>query len=265
MWLVHPGSGDVLVFVALAKDFSDRTVYGLRTRGLNTGLDDHNYFSSIAEIADFYVESIKRHQVKGPYAIAGYSLGSTVAFEIGRRFEAAGERIAFLGILDSPPHMRRLIERLDWIDVLTNVAYFLELIDEDFSASVGEDLHQRTPDEALDYILACAPRERLEALFIDRTRLQKLTDVTNAFGQAGKMYDPDGMVHAMDVFWVTPLQSVAENRKEWMDKHLIHWKEFSAETPRFHECEGSHSKMLNSENVTSFQKVLKSAMTARGI
>ena len=265
LWLVHPGSGDVLVFVALAKHFPDRTVYGLRTRGLNTGLDDHNYFSSIADIADCYVERIKQHQVKGPYAIAGYSLGSTVAFEIGKRFEAAGEKVAFLGMLDSPPHMRRLIEKLDWIDVLLNVAYFLELIDEGFSASIAEDLRQRSPDEALDFILDCAPRERLEALSIDKTRLQKLTDVTDAFGQAGKRYNPDGMVSAMDVFWVTPLQSVARSRKEWMDKHLIHWKDYSAEIPRFHECDGSHSKMLNSEYIAPFQKVFKGAMAARGI
>lgn len=265
LWLVHPGSGDVLVFVALAKHFADRTVYGLRTRGLNTGLDDHSYFSSIAEIADLYVGSIKQHQAKGPYAIAGYSLGSTVAFEIGKRLEAAGEKVAFLGMLDSPPHMRRLIEELDWIDVLLNVAYFLELIDEGFSASIGKDLHQRPPDEALDFVMACAPRARLEALSIDKTRLHKLTDVTNAFGQAGKKYDPDGMVHAVDVFWVTPLQSVAGSRKEWMDKHLIQWQDYSAERPRFHECDGSHSKMLNSEYIASFQRFLKSAMTARGI
>ena len=113
LWLVHPGSGDVLVFVALARYFSDRTVYGLRTRGLNTGIEDTKYFTTIAEIADNYVGAIKQHQPHGPYAIAGYSLGSTVAFEIAKRLEAIGEPVAFLGLLDSPPHMRRLIEKLD--------------------------------------------------------------------------------------------------------------------------------------------------------
>ena len=265
LWLVHPGSGDVLVFVALAKYFPDRTVYGLRTRGLNTGLDDHNYFLDIADIADCYCESIKRHQVKGPYAIAGYSLGSTVAFEIGKRLEAAGEKVAFLGIFDSPPHMRRLIEKLDWIDVLLNVAYFLELIDEEFPPNIGKDLRQGSQDEALEFILACAPRERLEAFSIDKERLHKLTDVTDAFGQAGKRYHPSGIVQALDVFWVTPLQSVAGSRKEWMNDHLIQWNSFSADPPRFHECDGLHSKMLNSEYIDSFQITLKSAMAARGI
>ncbi len=73
------------------------------------------------------------------------------------------------------------------------------------------------------------------------------------------------MVQAMDVFWVTPLQSVAGSRREWMDNHLIQWKDFSAQPPCFHECDGSHSRMLNPEYVDSFQKILKSAMAARGV
>lgn len=111
----------------------------------------------------------------------------------------------------------------------------------------------------------CAQDARLEALAIDKERLRKITDVTNAFGQAGKKYEPDGAVQSMDVFWVTPLMTVAGSRQEWMDEHLIQWKEFSASPPRFHECEGTHSKMLNSEYVGHFQQCLKSAMIARGV
>ena len=262
LWLVHPGSGDVLVFVALAKSLSDRTVYGLRTKGLNT---DSDYFASIADIADCYVEWIRRNQPTGPYAIAGYSLGSTVAFEIAKRLEALGHRVAFLGMLDSPPHLRRLIEKLEWNDVLLNVAYFLELISEEFSVSKEADLLHMSSDKTLDFIMDCAPNARLEALVIDKERLRKITDVTNAFGQAGMKYQPDGAVQAMDILWVTPLKAVAGSRQEWMNEHLIRWKEFSADPPRYHECEGTHSKMLNPEHVGHFQQCLKSAMIARGI
>ena len=265
LWLIHPGSGDVLVFVKLARYFSDRTVYGLRTKGLNTSLDESEYFTEISEIADTYVESIKRRQPHGPYAVAGYSLGSSVAFEVSKRLEATKNEVAFLGFFDSPPHMRELIERLDWIDVLLNVAYFLELISEQLSVNAANELHQLSADRALDFIMAHAPQERLRELAIDKTRLHKLTDVTNAFGLAGKKYDPAGSVTRADVFWVTPLMTVAQDRQEWMEKHLIQWSDFVSEAPRFHECEGVHSKMLNSEYVESLQKVLKKAMTARGI
>jgi acyl-CoA synthetase (AMP-forming)/AMP-acid ligase II/thioesterase domain-containing protein len=265
LWLVHPGSGDVLVFVALAKHLSDRTVYGLRTRGLNTSINDSNYFTSIADIADCYVKNMILHQPHGPYAIAGYSLGSTVAFEIAKRLDVRGHRVAFLGMLDSPPHMKGLIEHLGWNDVLLNVAYFLELIGEELSIGIDADLHNLSPEQALDYIITSAPKERLRTLAIDKERLKKLTDVTNAFGQAGRVYDPEGMVQAMDVFWVTPLLSVATSRREWMDKHLSLWRDFSETPPRFHECEGVHSKMLNLDHIASFQQRLKSAIAARDI
>ena len=265
LWLVHPGSGDMLVFVNLAHYLSGREIYGLRTRGLYTGLDSANYFTSIEEIAETYVKNIRKHQPNGPYAIAGYSLGSTVAFEISKLLESNGDEVAFLGLFDSPPYMRELIDKLEWIDVLVNVAYFLELISEDFSISIVTDLHQCSSDQALDFIMSYAPRQRLETLAIDKTRLHKLTDVTNAFRLAGKKYDPTGSVKCADVFWVTPLLSVSPSREQWMDEHLVRWNEFVVETPRFHECAGEHSKMLNSEHVGSFQKTLKLAMAARGI
>ena len=54
-------------------------------------------------------------------------------------------------------------------------------------------------DQALDFIMDCAQGARLEAPATDKERLRKITDVMNAFGQAGKKYKPDGAVQAMDV------------------------------------------------------------------
>ena len=48
LFLVHPGSGNVLIFVALAKYFPDRPVYGIRTRCLYAGEDYHKHILSMA-------------------------------------------------------------------------------------------------------------------------------------------------------------------------------------------------------------------------
>ena len=100
---------------------------------------------------------------------------------------------------------------------------------------------------------------------MDKMRLRKLTDVTNSFGQAGKIYEPEGTVGGLDLFWVTPLMSVAGSRREWMEGHLVRWRDFSREEPRWHECEGVHSKMLNREFVGGFQGRLKNAMAEREV
>lgn len=96
----------MLAFVALAKYFPDRPVYGIRTKSLYSGND---YFKTVHEMADCYYEHLKNVQPKGPYAIAGYSLGSSVAFEIAKMLEREGESIPFVGALDSPPYIRELI------------------------------------------------------------------------------------------------------------------------------------------------------------
>ena len=263
LFLIHPGSGDVLVFVALSKYFPDRPVYGIRTRGLYSSDD---YFKSLHEMADCYTQSIKQIQPKGPYAVAGYSLGSSVAFEVAKKLESMGDQVPFLGILDSPPHIRQLIGHLDFIDVLLNVAYFLELITEDYAVASQVPLHdEHSEDDALDIVLRSAPPHRLDLLSIDKPRLRKITEVTHSFGSAGKSYEPTGMVTAMDIFWVTPLLWVAKNRKEWMDLHLSKWTEFSLEDPRFHECEGMHSKFLNTDFVDGFAKTLRAVIEARGL
>lgn len=93
IWLIHPGSGDILVFISLASHFLTRPVYALRTRGYNA---DEEFFSSINETAQTYAESILRYQPQGPYAIAGYSLGSTLSY--GQGAAVAGSRGQVPGI-----------------------------------------------------------------------------------------------------------------------------------------------------------------------
>ena len=262
LFLVHPGSGDVLVFVHLAKYFPDRPVYGIRTRALYEG---DNYFKTIDEMAATYVEGVKKIQPDGPYAIAGYSLGSTVAFEMAKLLEAHGDRVPFCGILDSPPHFRHLICDLGFNDILVNVAYFLELVNEKYAVASQVSLADMTENDALEVVLANAPPNRLETLGIDKARLRKMVEVTWSFGKAAKHYDPVGSVAQTDVFWVHPLLWVAQDRNEWMDKHLRHWVDFSRQSPRYHECEGMHSLMLNTDYVDGVAKKMRSALRARRV
>lgn len=63
LWLVHPRVGEVLVFINLAKQISDRPVYALRARGFNTG---ETPFESIQEAVMMYHSAIKETQATGP-------------------------------------------------------------------------------------------------------------------------------------------------------------------------------------------------------
>jgi len=101
LFLVHPGDGGTFVFVNLAKYFvNERPIYAIRARGFNLG---EECFNSFEEVVRTYVEAIRRRQPKGPYAIAGYSMGASISFEIAKCLIAQGERIEFLGCIDGQP------------------------------------------------------------------------------------------------------------------------------------------------------------------
>ena len=96
---VHGAGGNLLNF----RDFSERLspeqpVFGLEARGVDGQLPP---LESIEEMADLYIEAVRRHQPAGPYLLGGYSGGGVVAIEMAHRLVAAGERVHEVVLLDT--------------------------------------------------------------------------------------------------------------------------------------------------------------------
>ncbi len=59
-----------------------------------------------------HLATLRQQQPQGPYYFLGYSLGGTLAQNIAARLEAAGEEVAFLGLLDTwPPETQNWDEK----------------------------------------------------------------------------------------------------------------------------------------------------------
>ncbi|KAI1445620.1 acetyl-CoA synthetase-like protein [Annulohypoxylon stygium] len=262
-WIIHPASGNVLVFIPLSRYLSDRPVYGLRARGVRLG---ERFFGSIEEMATTYFNAIKRTQPQGPYAVAGYSLGSSIAFEVAKLLIANGDEVRFVGALDSPPHIAPLVGTLTWSAALVMVSFFLGLIPERYSNEVIPRLWNEPPDVALEFILSNADPARLDALQLDKTGLSRIADIAHNFGQAARKYEPSGSVPTMDVFIVDPLLSVTEGgRKDWYDRFLYKWKDFVTGDLKYHQSSGSHADMLSPKHVRGFQRILQDILVERGL
>ncbi|MFF5779143.1 amino acid adenylation domain-containing protein [Streptomyces virginiae] len=101
--LVHPRGGDVVCYRDLVRDLSarpggDRRILGLESVGYNTG---ETPLERVPEMAERYLAALREEQPHGPYLLAGWSFGGTVAYEMAARLEAAGEEVAFLGLIDA--------------------------------------------------------------------------------------------------------------------------------------------------------------------
>ena len=83
-------------------------IYGLQPKGIE-GFDEP--CEHIEEMADFYLRAILRFQPRGPYILAGYSLGGLVALEMSRKLISNGQKIALLAMLDSYPDISFLSRR----------------------------------------------------------------------------------------------------------------------------------------------------------
>jgi len=99
LFCLHAGFGTVFDYEPLARRLEGlRTVYGVQCRML---LDRQWHDTSLRQMAADYVEAIRRKQPQGPYHLLGWSLGGALALMVGDLLEQQGQRVAFVGLVDS--------------------------------------------------------------------------------------------------------------------------------------------------------------------
>ncbi|SFD15597.1 non-ribosomal peptide synthetase [Flavobacterium phragmitis] len=99
LFIVHGAGLNVLNFINLSKHFDeDQPVYGIQGTKPK-GFD--GWYESIEAMAAHYIDAIIKVNPKGPYALAGFSFGGIVAFEMTRQLKAQGKIVSLTALLDS--------------------------------------------------------------------------------------------------------------------------------------------------------------------
>jgi thioesterase domain-containing protein len=117
LFLLHEMSGDVLHYTLLCEQLPKAIpIIGLQ-------LTNHSMNNTIETMARAHLEKILLVQPRGPYRIAGYSMGGLLAFEVASQLVNSGESVAFLGIIDSD-----LSDDRSDPNATGNTAWLLELL-----------------------------------------------------------------------------------------------------------------------------------------
>ncbi|MES4908380.1 MULTISPECIES: non-ribosomal peptide synthetase [unclassified Streptomyces] len=252
LFCVHPGLGEVLVFINLAKYFTgERPFYALRARGFGQG---ETHFGSFADMVSTYVEAIRRVQPSGPYAVAGYSYGGAVAFEIAKRLEADGDRVDFVGVFNLPPHISGRMNEITFTDGAINLALFLELIDAADIEELTATLRPLPEADQLAHLIDHAPPRRLTEVDLTLERFAAWVDLAQSMVHLGRAYEPSGSVGQVKVFYCTPLRGT---KQEWLDNQLRHWDEFTRDANTYIEVDGEHYTLMSPQHVHTFQATLR--------
>lgn len=254
LFCVHPGVGEVLVFVNLAKYFlNERPFYALRARGFGANED---YFRTFDEMVQCYVQAIRGKQPNGPYAVAGYSYGGVVAFEIAKALEAAGERVEFVGIFNLPPHIQSRMHELDFVEGAVNLAFFLSLVTKDQMVKLPTLLRNKnlSKDETCEHLVDMASQARLAELDLNVAKFAAWVDLAQSMVELGRTYEPSGTVKSVSVFYAIPLHGTKES---WLKDQLREWDNFTRGPNRYIDVAGEHYTLMGPQHVASFQATLR--------
>jgi thioesterase domain-containing protein len=122
LFCIHPVGGSVHCYGDLARALgTDHTVFGVEAPGLD---GSRSPMPTATEMAEHYLRHLTAMH-SGPYALAGWSLGGLIAFDLASRLRQAGRGVAVLALFDSsfptdPPNGIDKSDRVHWISFIRN-------------------------------------------------------------------------------------------------------------------------------------------------
>lgn len=98
LFLMHASDGLTFAYSHLASCNFEFSIYSLKNPRFG---QDASPFSSLEEMAHYYMNQIRDVQPHGPYYLGGWSFGGCLAYEIAAQLEEAGEAIEHVFLIDS--------------------------------------------------------------------------------------------------------------------------------------------------------------------
>jgi thioesterase domain-containing protein len=99
LFLVHPLAGLIFPYHELALHLGpDQPVYGLQSIGM---AGEASPLIQVESMAEHYLAAIRQVQPEGPYQLAGWSFGGTLALEMAQQLQKGGESVALVAIIDT--------------------------------------------------------------------------------------------------------------------------------------------------------------------
>jgi thioesterase domain-containing protein/acyl carrier protein len=196
---VHPGSGNVLCYVDLARHLGhNQPFYGLQSVGLDGRREPYN---RVEDMAAHYIEAVRVIQPQGPYLLGGWSFGGLVAFEMAQQLQMQNQEVALLSLLDTwVPDSDTMHAGTDDARLLASFLVQLGHTIHDNPSVRYEALRGLNPDEQLNYVLEWARRANLVPPDAGAEQIRRLASVYKANIRATQSYKPKAYPKRITLF-----------------------------------------------------------------
>lgn len=264
LFLIHDGAGRVEGYFKFTKLIHrDFITYGITIDEM-IGYVPQNI--TIQDIAKKYIVQIKKTQPSGPYFIAGWSIGGTIAFEITNQLEKEENDVAFCALFDTPPPGYYSPNQVKNFTVDSEINFISKFIkDESLKSDLkkSSDIHQfwncikdnlKSGDFDKELFISSVNPSWFKIIpnfdYISLVDLFYLTNIIRTLHNARVFYNPDRRVKT-PVHLFNAIGSTISNMKDWNNYC------YSSIT---YQVNGEHYSILNTQNVKAFSEQFNKAL-----
>ncbi|HEY6250090.1 MAG TPA: amino acid adenylation domain-containing protein [Candidatus Angelobacter sp.] len=265
LFIVH-ALGGLVDYVADLAPFinTDIPIYGLQATGLTPGPEP---LKTIEEMAELYVDCICQVQPHGPYRVAGWSAGGTIAYEMARRLIEMGEQVGFVGLFDTVYSERKKMDsesggpkdfdpNFELIDVLSRILE-KEDLDEIIRMAQIYDFWTLMERERGGHIMDKIAKEYPSVHTLDVSLLWRILRVRHATENAVFNYSLVRVSMPVWLFEARETVSVSPSGPAW--RRLL------GDDLQVVPVQGTHSTITSLENVRSLGAAITDALAKNSV
>jgi len=251
LFFVHASGGSAFDFIEIAMHMgTERPFYAIQPKGIEMGDAFHD---TVEEMAADYVTATRNVQKKGPYLLGGWSFGATVAFEMARILEQAGETILLLIMIDTPSPCADVCKEDDFDFLMDRIPYYYGVNLEDL------DLQDST-EKKVSYLLQ---EVKLTGVFtpdIDPAYAHHWLNMYKHHNLMVRAYNPPAPINGKIVFF-KPSEKIPFD--DQMGNPSLAWQPFTRGEFDIEDGPGNHFSMISPTNTPRLVAQLKEYLKER--